>query len=70
MVSKSFLNPTTRATEEDIQRATDIVREFTTWALDTGPCPIGINDRHWFKKLCALAEYTAMLERRADGLGD
>lgn len=43
-------------------RAQKIVADFVSWTPETGPCPIGINDRHWFKKVCAMAERQAMLE--------
>jgi hypothetical protein len=49
-------------TEEQAQRAMQIVSEFVSWTPEVGPCPISISNHHWFKKLCALAETMAMLE--------
>lgn len=43
-----------------------IVSEFVQWTPETGPCPIGIEHRYWFKRLCALAEYTARLEAKLE----
>ena len=40
----------------------DIVCEFTQWNPRTGPCPISVNDKYWFKKLYNLAERCASAE--------
>lgn len=52
--------------ELQVSRATEIVRTFTQWDLDTGPCPISSSDRYWFKRLCALGEWIAILEAKLD----
>ncbi len=51
-----------RPTESEVDRAMTIVHEFQGWNDATGPCPIEINNRHWFKKLCAMGERMAKLE--------
>ena len=51
-----------KPTEEEIQRAMVIGKWFLGWTEETGQCPIGISNEYWFKKLCALFEWIAMLE--------
>ena len=51
-----------KPTEEEIQRAMVIGKWFLGWTEETSQCPIKISDKHWFKKLCALFEWIAMLE--------
>lgn len=49
-------------TEAELERSHQIGSKFLAWVPITGPCPISINDRHWFKKLCGLFETIALLE--------
>ena len=50
--------------EEMLMKAQEIGGKFLAWNPKTGPCPISINDHHWFKKLCGLFETQAELEIR------
>jgi hypothetical protein len=54
--------PKRKPTEVEIQRAMIIVKWFIAWNKSTGPCPINISSEYWGKKLCALAEWIAVLE--------
>ena len=47
---------------EILDRSSEIGKKFLAWTPETGPCPISINDNHWFKKLCGLFEIQASLE--------
>lgn len=49
---------------EILDRSSEIGKKFLAWTPETGPCPISINDNHWFKKLCGLFEIQASLEAR------
>lgn len=49
-----------------VERSQEIVRMFSAWDETTGPCPISIVDKHWFTKLCGLAEWIALLEAKID----
>lgn len=40
----------------------EIVNEFTSAPLPYHPCPIGVNDHYWLRKLCALADRCAKAE--------
>lgn len=51
-------------TEEEINRAMIIGKWFFAWTRETGPCPIGIMNEYWSKKLCALFEWIAVLENK------
>lgn len=44
------------------ERSLEIGANFLAWTIDTGPCPISINDVVWFKRLCGLFETQANLE--------
>lgn len=50
--------------EKLLESAHQIGSKFLSWTPETGPCPISINDDHWFKKLCGLFETQADLEIR------
>ena len=52
--------------ETMIERTQDIIKMFTAWDESTGPCPISLTDRHWFTKLCGLAEWITLLEAKLD----
>ena len=51
-----------KLTDEEIDSAMVIGKWFLGWNESTGPCPIKITDECWFKKLCALWEWIAVLE--------
>ena len=44
--------------------ALDIINNFMTYTVETGPCPIHVNSGYWLKKLCALAERCADAENQ------
>lgn len=52
--------------EPTSERAQEIIRMFTSWDDTTGVCPISIVDKHWFTKLCGMAEWIALLEAKLD----
>lgn len=52
----------------NIERSTEIVAKFLEWTPEIGPCPIGINNHVWFKRLCAMGEKQADLEATIDAL--
>lgn len=50
---------------DESDRALEIISRFMRWTDEEGQCPISpTHDKHWFKKLCALAERLAMAELR------
>jgi hypothetical protein len=51
-----------KPTLEEFDRAYEILGLFIAWDDRAGPCPIHINDDYWFKKLCAMCEWVAVLE--------
>ena len=55
-----------KLTEDEIERAMIIGKWFYSWTRETGPCPIGIMDKYWSKKLCSLFEWIAVLEKKSE----
>ena len=54
--------------EKIMSRSQEIGSEFLRWNYKTGPCPIGINDTYWFKRLCGLFETQAIQEYEIENL--